>query len=110
MRKTDADPFHDPLSIGNLAISKGYATPDDVRSALKKQEQRLPLGEILVEDGILTRLQLEELLHEQRLMRAKNKNHATKMVLEHQRHRIQDMTDAFKDLTATVKEFANGKT
>lgn len=106
----EPDPFHDPLSIGNLAISKGYATPEEVRSALKKQEQRQPLGEILVEDGVLTRVQLEELLHEQQLMRAKNRNHATKMVLEHQRHRIQDVTNAFKDLTATVKEFANGKT
>lgn len=110
MRKNVVDPFHDPFSIGNLAIVKGYATPEEVRAALKKQEMRQPLGEILVEDGVLTRIQLEEILHEQQLMRAKNRNHATKMVLKHQRGRIKDMADAFKDLTATVKEFANGKT
>lgn len=110
MRGNDVDPFDDPLSIGNLAISRGFATPEQVRLALKKQERRQPLGEILVEDQVLTRLQLEELLHEQGLLKAKNRNHATKMVLEHQRGRIKDMAEAFRDLKVTVKEFANGKT
>jgi hypothetical protein len=110
MRNHVPDPLHDPLSIGNLAISKGYATPKQIMTALKKQEQRQPLGEILVEDQVLTRLQLEELLHEQDLLRSKNRNHATKLVLQHQRGRIKDMREAFQDLNATVAKFANGKT
>jgi hypothetical protein len=65
------DPYKDPTSIGNLAITKGYATRVQVLNALRKQEVRLPLGEILVEDGVLTIGQLEELIMEQEMLRRK---------------------------------------
>jgi hypothetical protein len=67
--KKKADPRKDPMSIGCLAIAKGYATYEQVEAAVKKQEERHPLGEILVEQGVLTIFQLDELLIEQEIAR-----------------------------------------
>ena len=106
----DLDPYNDPTSIGNLAIVKGYATPEQVKAAVKKQEQRMPLGEILVEDKVLSREQLEELLLEQKLMRAESEHQATKMILRHQRKRIKEVGSALQELTCVAQKFvANGK-
>ena len=109
--KPDVDPFYDPLSIGNLAISRGYATPEDIQFALQKQEIRQPLGRILVEENIITDIQLGELLHEQEVLKLeKDRNKVTRVILLHQRRRIKDMSRAIQDLGAMNHKFANGKT
>jgi len=102
------DPYRDPTSIGNLAITKGYATRVQVLNALRKQEVRLPLGEILVEEGILTPGQLEELIMEQEILRSKMTQHQIlKYMREKKREKLKEVSSSLHDvalfLTQLVK-------
>ena len=98
-----SDPRQDPMSIGNLAISRGYATQDQISHALKKQEERLPLGEILVENGVLTHGQLEELLLEQEISRNRlSPVKAARLVRKRRREKMSEVTQGFKEVTAAL--------
>jgi hypothetical protein len=108
--KKELDPPVNPLSLGNLAISKGMATPDQVASAVKKQEELVPIGEVMVSEGTITREQLKELLEEQSRLKSKSRSHMTKVILEQQRGRIKDVSRAFEKLSVVANKFANGKT
>ena len=100
------DPYVDPASIGNLAIMKGWATQEDVTRALAKQETRVPLGELLVEDKVLTRDQLEDLLFEQDLLRAPIKESTqTKRRLQRQRGKLQEATASVGGLAIAMHAF-----
>jgi hypothetical protein len=93
------DPYKDPTSIGNLAIAKGYATREQVADALRKQEERLPLGKILLEQGVLTEPQLDELLIEQEIKRKKLKpKEVSNLWKEHRRRRMREVSGALHDV------------
>jgi len=93
------DPYRDPTSIGNLAIAKGYATPAQVATAIQRQEERLPLGAILVEQGVLTELQLDELLIEQEIeRRGLRPLEASNLWKEHRRGRMREVSGALHDV------------
>lgn len=104
-RNGKVDPKQDPLSIGNLAIQRGYATLKQVQEAARKQEARLPLGEILIEDGVLTSAQLEELLMEQEVRRKHMNEHAAaKFVQKKRREKMKEVTASLK-MVATSLQF-----
>ena len=93
------DPHRDPTSIGNLAIAKGYATRAQVACAIQRQEERLPLGAILVEQGVLTEVQLDELLIEQEIRRKKLKpREASNLWKEHRRKKMREVSGALHDV------------
>jgi len=97
------DPYRDPTSIGNLAILKGYATPEQVATALKKQEERLPIGKILVEQGVLTDVQLDELLIEQKIKRRKlNTREASKLWADFRRSKMREVTSSLRDVALSL--------
>lgn len=97
------DPYHDPTSIGNLAVQKGYATRAQVLTALKSQEERLPLGEILVEQGILTAGQLEDLLMEQEIMRqGMTAKQAAKFVKSRRREKMKELACHIRHVTESL--------
>jgi hypothetical protein len=97
------DPYHDPTSIGNLAVQKGYATRAQVLTALKRQEERLPLGEILVEQGILTVGQLEDLLMEQEIMRRRmTAKQAAQYVKSKRREQVKELTRHLRSVTESL--------
>jgi type IV pilus assembly protein PilB len=55
------------LKIGELLVKEGFATEEDIERALdiqksEKEEQKLPLGMVLVKRGLLTSEQLRSLL------------------------------------------------
>lgn len=55
--------------VGQLAVMKGWLTQQELADCLETQRRhRRPLAEILLERGLLTRAQLEELLQQQRLL------------------------------------------
>lgn len=80
-------PEADPSSIGNLAIELGYITEDELRQAVQVQQQRLPLGRILVEMGKLTEAQLSDLLFEQRVRRGEIRDKA--VIVQHRREKMR---------------------
>ena len=97
------DPYRDPSSIGNLAISHGFATRAQVLDALHKQEVQRPLGAILVEEGILTPGQLEELLIEQEILRQNmSTKQASKFIKERKKERFREVVDGFHDLAVSL--------
>lgn len=102
-----SDPYRDPTSIGNLAVTKGYATRAQVLDALRKQEARLPLGEILVEGGVLTRGQLEDLIIEQEIMRRHlNKKQAVQFVRERKREKMREVSNDLRDFASSISLIA----
>lgn len=97
------DPRQDPLSIGNLAIQKGYATQEQVQSAVKKQEARLPIGEILIEDGVLTSAQLEELLIEQEVLRSHLDDKAAgNFIRKRRQEKIKEVTKSLRAVATSL--------
>jgi hypothetical protein len=79
-----------------------------VLNALRKQEVRLPLGEILVEEGVLTPGQLEELIMEQEILRGKMKGYQIrKFMRERKREKLKEVSESLHDvalfLTQLVK-------
>lgn len=100
------NPYTDPLSIGNLAIQRGYATKEQVLAAVKEQETRLPLGEILIEHGVLTILQLEELLMEQDIRRqGMNEYEIFKYIKKKRHERMKDVISGLRVLTTSIHTF-----
>lgn len=67
--KQNLSPEEDPSSIGNLAIEKKYITRQDLDDAVKIQNRKAYLGEILLAMGKLTQVQLDELLTDQKIRR-----------------------------------------
>ena len=104
------DPKSDPSSIGNLAIQKGYATEDQVRAAVERQETRLPLGQILVEQGVLTPAQLEELLIEQEVIRQKMSDRdAAKFFHARKLQKMQEVTESLHGAAQTLNFAVKGR-
>jgi uncharacterized lipoprotein YehR (DUF1307 family) len=85
-------PEEDEASFGNIAISLGYCTEDDVKAARQKQTSMRPrIGEILINEKKLTSEQRDEILLRQRVERqiasveeihAHNKNQKSKLFSE----------------------------
>jgi hypothetical protein len=97
------DPREDPYSIGNLAISKGYATQEQVSEALRKQETRLPLGVIMLEGGMITEAQLENLLNEQEIARRRMSNkEAIKFLKLKKKKHSEEVSNELKLLAASM--------
>lgn len=67
IRKAEAD----QTSIGNILVRLKLCKPADVEVAIEVQRTRIPLGEILVSQGRITRGELESALLEQRIARGK---------------------------------------
>jgi len=99
------DPYTDPDSFGNIAIEKSYITRDELLSALDKQEERLPLGEILISMGKLTAWQRDEILIEQEKRKAKSPNELSMLELKKQRQVIHHIRRQMDDLSNASKEF-----
>ena len=98
------DPSQDPSSIGNLAIRKGYATRQQVIAAAQKQEERQPLGQILIEAGVLTSVQLEELLIEQEIERRHmNERQESKLIRKKKREKLSEVTRGLHDVAASLQ-------
>lgn len=97
----------DPLSIGNLAITKGYATKEDIISAVLAQDMKIPLGEILVAQDVLSRDQLKDLLDEQEVLREKaRRSDIAKWQLKQQRSHIRDVAESLKETACEMRAFA----
>ena len=96
--KARIDPVRDPLSFGNLAMELQFITPDELNEALLKQEQRLPIGEILVQLGKISEYQRDEILLEQRLRRTSDGSEVASIELRRQSRMIH----AFKQHIAEI--------
>jgi len=93
----------DPTSIGNLAIRRGYATEAQVVHALQKQEARAPLGKILMDDGVITESQLEELLVEQEIERKRlGPRKAAKLWAGLRRNKMREVTRGLQDVALSL--------
>jgi hypothetical protein len=68
-KRPPLNPVTDPTSIGNILVRLGYCSIEAVFAAVAIQAQRAPIGEILVEEGEITRDELETALLEQRVER-----------------------------------------
>jgi len=106
--KQIVDPRADPTSIGNIAIQRGYATPMQVAYALKKQEERQPLGMLLLlEQGVITEMQLEELLVEQEATRRRlSSRKVSQLWVAHKRQKMKEVANGIKE-TALALRYAS---
>jgi len=59
----------DETSLGNILLEKGYVTQVELEEAIKIQKSQSLLGRILVNMGVITEEQLEEVLLEQKIRR-----------------------------------------
>jgi hypothetical protein len=102
------DPMADPSSLGNLAVEMGYITHEELKSAVGVQQERLPLGQILMDMGKLTPPQLEELLFEQKVRRGEIRDKA--ILAQYERSRLRKKVGAikegFKEMRETTKSFS----
>lgn len=107
--KKPVSPDSDPNSIGNLAVERGFITKTDLSGAVAVQQRRLPLGEILVEMGKLTKIQLEELLFEQRVRRGEIKDKQAIYRYERRRleYRLSQVRDGFKEASTDLKNLTD---
>jgi len=107
-KRAESSPREDPSSIGNLAIELGYITRDELDAAVKVQQQRLPLGQILVDMGKLTTVQLEDLLLEQRVRRGEIQDRD--VLMAHERSRLRrkmgEIKAGFREMGAETKRFS----
>jgi len=92
------NPVIDPDSFGNIALERGWITIEDLQSALQVQEQRRPLGVILVEMGKLDEMQVEEIVCEQQLRKAHSKDEVSLVELGHQRRLIKILSHGLADI------------
>jgi len=112
-RSTPTDPFsraaEDPSSFGNLAISHGWVTQEDLERALEVQRAQIPkLGQIMIEIGLLSEEQRDELLIEQRQARGQKIPTEELLVFERRkmRRRLEGLKDGFREATKHAKTFA----
>lgn len=100
-----SDPFeeakHDPYSLGNLALKRGYITEEDLEAALSIQRERLQLGQLLVELKKLTPEQLEELLLEQKILRGEIKDQS--VLIQFERRKKKSRLVAMKEKFAEAR-------
>jgi len=100
-------PEEDPNSIGNLAIELGYITLAELREAVQIQQQRLPLGKILIGMGKLTEDQLKDLLLEQAVRRGEITDREA--IRRHQRskmrHKMSQIKTGFRELRDESQRF-----
>jgi len=101
------DPFSDPDSFGNIALEMRYITKEDLLNALKKQEQRLPLGEILVSMGKLAPWQKEEILFEQAARKAATSEEKVQVEISRQRNILRGMTSCMVDMQEVTSNFVS---
>lgn len=59
------DPADGPKKLGELLVEDGAATPVQIAEALEQQESKPQLGEILVQSGVISQKTLEATLHKQ---------------------------------------------
>jgi hypothetical protein len=101
-------PSADPNSIGNMAVEKGYITSGDLEAAVSIQQERLPLGRILVDMGKLTDDDLNDLLFEQKVRRGEIED--VEIITQHERlkmHRkIREVRSGFKEIKEDAKRAA----
>lgn len=107
------DPFSraaaDPSSLGNLAIERGIISQEDLDRALDVQRQQVPkLGEVMIQIGMVTEEQRDDLLFEQR--RRRGQKIATEELLAHERRkmrrRLEGLKAGFQEATEQAKAFA----
>lgn len=100
------DPEVDRSSLGNLAVELGYCSEDELRRALRIQNERLPLGEILVEIGAIPRDYLDDLLIDQKVQRGEVPRVE---VVKHERSkklkRLRELGQVFKEATSATDAF-----
>lgn len=116
-RGSPTDPFSraaaDPYSFGNLAISRGWVTPEDLERALEVQRQKVPkIGEIMIEIGMLSEEQRDDLLIEQRQSRGQKITTEELLTFERRkmRRRLEGLKAGFREATEHAKTFANDVT
>ena len=101
-------PVEHPTSIASLALEKGLINDIDLAEALRVQQARLPLGQILLALGKLTQSQLDELLFEQRIRRGERISYEEKR--QHERNKIQrsirGLRDTFLDAGSSARNLA----
>jgi hypothetical protein len=102
-RKTK-DPFTDPDSFGNIAIEKNYLTKEQLQNAVQRQQERLPLGEVLVQMGLLDDLQKDEILIEQRRRRSFFRTSLAQAELDRQKKVASTIRSSLAELQSTAHE------
>lgn len=100
------DPETDHSSLGNLAVELGYCSEDELRRALRIQNERLPLGEILIEIGAISRDYLDDLLVDQKVQRGQvTRLEAVKHERSKKLKRLRELGQVFKEATSATDAF-----
>jgi phage-related protein len=91
-----------------MAVEKGYITSSDLDAAVRIQQERLPLGRILVDMGKITDDELSDLLFEQKVRRGEIRD--VEVITQHERlkmHRkIREVRSGLKEIKEDAKRAA----
>jgi hypothetical protein len=100
-------PRDDETSIGNLAVSRGLVTFEQLEDSLKHQEESLPLGQVMIDHMLISSDQLKDLLLEQKIRRNKHKSKTAGLYARRTRERIKDVSMLLKEAAAVMRAFAS---
>jgi hypothetical protein len=96
----------DESSLGNILITLGYVTPEQVKNAIEIQKMQAPIGEILVRMKAITREQLEEALMLQKVNRGEATIREEGQLYRTQKKRLLgEVVDCLQETTSMTQEF-----
>lgn len=101
-----SDPKKDPLSFGNLALALGAITESELQEALRIQERRLPIGEVLVQTGAMTPEDRDQVVLAQIRRRGEGEEKCAMYMVELQRRltgKLRAAIDEFDSVIATME-------
>lgn len=96
----------DPDSFIAILVERQYVTSADLEEALRRQEMAKPVGDILVDMGVLTEFQKEEIIVEIARRHGAPSKHVVELELQRQSRLRQAMNASLQSLTAGAHELA----
>lgn len=108
-KRPKTNPADDPTSLGRLLLSQGLVTEKQLAEAVRQKgngHAHMPIGEILVEMGVISHAQLELALVEQRQRRGQKVDFtkSTMKVLDLLTEQTKRLTRPMDEVSALADE------
>jgi hypothetical protein len=100
--RNNVAPTDDDTSIGNLLLKSHLITREQLKHAIRVQEKKAPLGQILVDMGVLDKSDLTAALFQQRLLRGKDTRADRKNYKKTVLSDLKNLTQSTKETTMRV--------
>ena len=108
-KRRQAKAGRDTSSLGNVLVDLGYCSRDSVAQTLRQQiESRPLLGQMLIDQGIITPDQLDHALLRQQVLRGKDEPSKLKAYgAEPRRNALESVADRLKRIAESASILAD---